>query len=103
VTALELNAKRPDEAQQLSAYGGNDLLFCLTARQQRSVSRMQAMLRPPGDRFDRLAARSNAAPALRVKKLTCCGDLPRWRVRRALRFAPAGTIELGALLKLHVI
>ena len=53
--ALGGDADGPDEAQQLSPHGGDDLLLRFAFCQQLRVSGMQAMLGFPSDRLDLLA------------------------------------------------
>src|SRR5882762_9568084 len=45
----------PNEAEQLPAHRGNDLLFRLASGQQLRIAGVQAVLRFPGDRLDLLA------------------------------------------------
>jgi hypothetical protein len=60
--ALDLKANGPDKAEQLAPDGGDDVLLGLAAPREATVTTMPAMLRLPGDRFDRLAEMS-LAPA----------------------------------------
>ncbi len=53
--ALGRHADRPDEAQELSAHGGDDLLLGLAFRQQPRVAGVQAVLGLPSNRLDVLA------------------------------------------------
>jgi len=55
VTTFDLDADRPDKAEQFSTYGHDDFLFGFVSGEQCAVARVQAMLCSPGDRFDRLA------------------------------------------------
>jgi hypothetical protein len=49
---FHFDAKGPDETQELSAHGGDDLRFIFAAGEKFSVAQMQSVLRFPGDFFD---------------------------------------------------
>ena len=106
LVTLELTADRPDEAEQLPAESGDDLLLVFTLGQQRSITGMQAMLRAPGDGLDRLARAALAGCQRRADVGTMSvapgrlgHDTPQVRVARLADRAAAHALAAGMLAR----
>ena len=82
VLGFDRHPDRPDEPEQLSGDGRDDLLLALAAAQQPPVALMQAVLRLPRDRLDRLterrmpSAERSANPRLVAIRPGCLDDDP---------------------------
>ena len=106
LVTLELTADRPDEAEQLPAQSGDDLLLVLALGQQCSITGMQAVLRAPGNGFDRLARAGLAGcqyradvRAMSVTPGRLGHDTSQVRVARLADRAAAHTLGAGMLAR----
>src|SRR5262249_56968954 len=103
---LKLAADRPDEAEHLSAERSDHLLLGFATRQQRPITRMQALLRPPGNGFDRLARAALACGQrfadvwpMTVTPSRLSHDAPQVCVARLADRAAADALAAGVLTR----